>query len=140
MSSSKPREKRSKSIASHRGKRHWPPVKTFGFAVLALALIGVGLLYFLLQLPLLISWLMTTNVIAFLLYTFDKWQAQGDRLRVPEIVLHGLVLVGGCVGAMLAMTIYHHKTRKASFQRVYWSIVGLQLIALSAYIAWIVLR
>lgn len=62
--------------------------------------------------------LMGWNVATFLLYGFDKWQAGGKRLRVPEMLFYTVMFLGGSVGTLLGMQVFHHKTRKTSFQLV----------------------
>ena len=66
------------------------------------------------QWNLIISW----NVATFLLYGFDKWQAGGKRLRVPEIIFYFVTFLGGSVGTLFGLHVFHHKTRKTSFQIV----------------------
>ncbi len=54
------------------------------------------------------------NAVGFVLFVFDKLQARAGRARIPELVLHAVMLVapaGGCLGRRLAS----HKTRHASF-------------------------
>ena len=58
------------------------------------------------------------NLATFLLYGFDKWQAGGKRLRVPEIIFYTVTFLGGSIGTLLGMQVFHHKTRKTSFQLV----------------------
>lgn len=80
-----------------------------------------------------VSWLVAVNVVALLVYGFDKLQAQGQRVRVPENVLHGLVLVGGWGGGLAGMVLFRHKISKGSFQRVFWAIVILEIAAICAW-------
>jgi uncharacterized membrane protein YsdA (DUF1294 family) len=63
------------------------------------------------------------SVLAFLLYWSDKRKARADHWRTPENVLHALELAGGWPGALLAQQVFRHKTRKMSFQLVFWIIV-----------------
>lgn len=77
------------------------------------------------------AWFIAVNGIALGYYGFDKMQAQRDGRRVPEIVLHGLVVAGGGPGAFLAMRWFRHKTVKGRFRLVFWLIVLTQA-ALSA--------
>jgi len=58
------------------------------------------------------------NIATFLLYGFDKWQAGGKRLRVPEIIFYTVTFLGGSVGTLLGMRVFRHKTNKPSFQLV----------------------
>ena len=63
-------------------------------------------------------------------------RAQGDGLRVPEKILLGLVLIGGSVGGYAGMRLFHHKTSKGSFRRVFWAIVVLEIAAVIAWFVW----
>src|SRR5215216_3088189 len=60
-------------------------------------------------------WLLAINVVAFGYYAFDKARSKVSRTRVPEVVLHGLALAGGTLGAYLGMRLFRHKTIKGSF-------------------------
>lgn len=57
------------------------------------------------------------------LYWSDKHKARADSWRTPENVLHAVELAGGWPGALLAQQAFRHKTRKVSFQLVFWLIV-----------------
>ncbi|MET0847664.1 MAG: DUF1294 domain-containing protein [Pseudomonas sp.] len=63
------------------------------------------------------------SVLAFFLYWSDKRKARADSWRTPENVLHAVELAGGWPGALLAQQVFRHKTRKVSFQLVFWIIV-----------------
>jgi uncharacterized membrane protein YsdA (DUF1294 family) len=65
------------------------------------------------------------SVLAFFLYWSDKRKARADAWRTPENVLHALELAGGWPGALLAQQLFRHKTRKVSFQLLFWLIVLL---------------
>jgi uncharacterized membrane protein YsdA (DUF1294 family) len=60
-------------------------------------------------------WLVALSVITFLLYGYDKGQAKLGGLRVPEIVLHVLALLGGFPGGWLGRAVFRHKIRKPVF-------------------------
>ncbi|MEH6349243.1 DUF1294 domain-containing protein [Pseudomonas sp. 3JA] len=68
------------------------------------------------------------SVVAFLLYWSDKRKARADTWRTPENVLHAVELAGGWPGALLAQQLFRHKTRKVSFQVVFWFIVLLHQV------------
>jgi uncharacterized membrane protein YsdA (DUF1294 family) len=68
------------------------------------------------------------SVLAFLLYWSDKRKARADNWRTPENVLHALEFAGGWPGALLAQQMFRHKTRKFSFQLVFWLIVLLHQV------------
>jgi len=63
------------------------------------------------------------SFVSFLQYWIDKRSAQGGRSRVPENWLHLVELAGGWPGALLAQQAFRHKTRKVSYQVVFWLIV-----------------
>ncbi len=62
-----------------------------------------------------IIWLTIINIITFLIYGYDKFQAKRGGWRVPEKVLHGLALAGGFIGGWIGRAVFHHKTRKPIF-------------------------
>lgn len=65
------------------------------------------------------------SVVAFALYGYDKKQARHSGQRTPEKLLHGIELLGGWPGALLAQQVFRHKTRKLSYQLLFWLIVLL---------------
>lgn len=68
------------------------------------------------------------SVVTFFLYWSDKRKAQSDNWRTPENVLHALELAGGWPGALIAQQVFRHKTRKVSYQLVFWLIVLLHQV------------
>jgi uncharacterized membrane protein YsdA (DUF1294 family) len=67
------------------------------------------------------------SVVAFLVYGFDKRRARKGGRRVPERTLHLVELCGGWPGAFAAQRVFRHKTRKRSFQLLFWAIVLLHV-------------
>ena len=55
------------------------------------------------------------NLVSFLLFGLDKWEAMHGRWRIPESTLLLSAALGGSTGAFLGMKMFHHKTRKAKF-------------------------
>ncbi len=72
---------------------------------------------------------------ALIAYAVDKSAARRGARRVPEATLHALALIGGWPGALIAQRLYHHKSRKASFQIGFWTTVAVNCAA-----AWWLLR
>jgi len=68
------------------------------------------------------------SVLAFFLYWSDKRKARDNAWRTPENVLHAVELAGGWPGALLAQQVFRHKTRKVSFQLLFWLIVLLHQV------------
>lgn len=63
----------------------------------------------------LIYYIIVINVVSFLVYGLDKWKAKTGRWRIPERTLLILALIGGSAGALAAMLLFRHKTKKIKF-------------------------
>lgn len=83
---------------------------------------------------LLVIYLVLINLITFFFFALDKYKASGEFRRTPEKTLWLLSLIGGSVGAVAAMYLFRHKTKKHSFQAVFLIIILLQ-IALVVFLA-----
>lgn len=70
------------------------------------------------------------SVVALLAYALDKSAARSDGWRTQESTLHMLGLIGGWPGALVAQRLLRHKSRKQSFQVVFWATVALNCAAL----------
>lgn len=67
-------------------------------------------------------YLIIINLLSLFLMTEDKRRARRHLWRIPERTLFAAALVGGSVGALLGMYLFHHKTRHWYF------VVGMPLI------------
>ena len=72
------------------------------------------------------AYLVSINVVTFLLYGHDKRQSLNNKARVPELTLHILALLGGTPGAFLGQFFFRHKTKKLRFRIVFLTIVLIQ--------------
>ena len=68
------------------------------------------------------------SLIAYCLYWSDKRKAQTNSWRTPENILHAVELAGGWPGALIAQQVFRHKTRKVSYQVLFWVIVLLHQV------------
>ena len=68
-----------------------------------------------------------TSLISLTAYGCDKSYAEKGTWRIPESTLHFFALIGGWPGGLVAQRLFRHKTRKLSFQLVFWLIVLLHL-------------
>ena len=73
-------------------------------------------------------YLLIVNVATIAVYGADKRRAKQGRWRVPEKTLFLLAIVGGSVGALLGMRVWHHKTLHKSFRFGIPAILILQLV------------
>ena len=60
--------------------------------------------------------LMLMNLMTFAIYGADKWKARHGRWRISEKTLLLLAVLGGSLGALLGMYVFHHKTRHWYFR------------------------
>lgn len=81
-------------------------------------------------------WLIVINIITFAVFGIDKKKAIDGKFRIKEFTLFVLSLLGGSLGGLIAMHIFHHKTRKWYFKFG----IPLILIAWVAMIAWLVYK
>lgn len=70
------------------------------------------------------------NAVAIAAYGWDKLCAIRKWWRVPELTLLGLVAIGGSVGALVAMKLFHHKTLHLKFKYGVPLILALQVAGL----------
>jgi uncharacterized membrane protein YsdA (DUF1294 family) len=103
------------------------PFTIYGITALILIILFI-ILFSYIGLPIIISYLISINLVTFLFYGFDKLIAGSATVRIPELVLHSLALCGGSPAGLLAQKLFRHKTIKTSFQIIYWFIVILQII------------
>jgi len=71
------------------------------------------------------------SVVAYLSYRADKSAATRGAWRISESTLQIVSLLGGWSGGLLAQRMYRHKTRKQSFQAVFWATVVINCAALA---------
>lgn len=70
------------------------------------------------------------NIITFLVFGYDKWQAKNNKKRVSEFHLLLLTAIGGTIGGLLGMNFFKHKTNKFSFILSFYTIMILQIVLL----------
>lgn len=85
---------------------------------------------------LLAAWLLVINLATFAVYGADKRRARRGAWRVPERTLLLLPLLGGSIGALLGMRVFHHKTKHWYFV---WGVPAI-LLAQLALAAWLLYR
>ena len=67
------------------------------------------------------------NLATLAIYGFDKWRSRREGARrVPERTLLWFLFATGWIGCWIAMSLFRHKTVKASFRRwaILWTIVN----------------
>lgn len=64
----------------------------------------------------LLTYFCIINVIGFVLMGIDKRKARLSAFRVPELTLFTIAVIGGSLGSLLGMYLFHHKTRVKAFK------------------------
>ena len=107
------------------------PASLFAVAFVAAVatLAAAGKLHWLVPMAYVVASLLT-----FCVYALDKSAAMNRRWRTSEDALQMLSLAGGWPGAVVAQRLFHHKSKKVSFQMTFWFIVFLHLAAVVALV------
>lgn len=80
-------------------------------------------------------YLLLINGVGFLLMGIDKRRAKRGAWRISEKSLFLTPLLGGTVGAILGMRVFHHKTKHWYFRYGLPALLALQL-ALAGWLYW----
>ena len=82
-----------------------------------------------------IIYLIAINLFAFILFGVDKRKAQNNAWRISEKGLFLSAILGGSIGAILGMHVFHHKTKHWYF------LYGLPLIlVIQIVLVWVIWR
>jgi len=68
------------------------------------------------------------------MYGIDKWKAKRSKWRVREAALLGLAILGGSIGTLLGMKVWHHKTMHKKFKYGIPVILIVQIVLIFAII------
>ena len=82
-------------------------------------------------------YLAAINVITFIMFGADKARAAKGRWRISESALILEALLGGSIGALAGMRIFHHKTKHRKFTIGIPVILALQIILMVIYYPYI---
>lgn len=72
----------------------------------------------------LILYLQIINLVTLIAFALDKIAAIEHKSRIRIVTLLGMAFIGGSIGALIAMYVFHHKTKQDYFS------VGVPLIML----------
>jgi uncharacterized membrane protein YsdA (DUF1294 family) len=78
-----------------------------------------------------IVYLILINLFSFILFYVDKQKSIKGKWRIKESTLHAAGLMGGIIGSIAAMILFHHKTKKPKFIAI--TIIALLFNAFLAY-------
>lgn len=83
--------------------------------------------------------IISINITTFIAYWLDKRAAQKRAWRVSEKNLHMLEFMGGWIGAYIAQKVFHHKSSKKSYQRMYKVMIVMEFAAIFAILKFLAL-
>ncbi|WP_426777700.1 DUF1294 domain-containing protein [Lusitaniella coriacea] len=122
--------------ASLNGNTKPRTANTFKFPIIEvllsiLPLFGVVHFAWTIRNPLPLIFYPVMSVLTYALYADDKSRAKRQTWRTSEQTLHLCELAGGWLGGFIAQRTLRHKSKKQSYQLVFWAIVTTH------YIAWL---
>lgn len=83
---------------------------------------------------LIVIYIIAVNIISFIVMGMDKRRAQKRVWRIPESTLFVLAIIGGSIGSILGMHLFHHKTRHWYFLYGMPAILIVQILLVVALI------
>ena len=86
---------------------------------------------------LLLYYFVCVNVLTFLVYGIDKWQARQGKWRISEATLLLFAVIGGSIGAWLGMRVWRHKTMHKKFKYGIPAILMIHIIIIGYLSEWI---
>ena len=92
------------------------------FLVAVAVTVGVGII----PVQVLLVYL-AASALTFFIYAWDKSAARAGTWRTKESSLHGLSLLGGWPGALIAQQVLRHKSKKEEFRFVFWLTVVINV-------------
>ena len=78
-------------------------------------------------------YLLAINIASFFLYGIDKYKAKKGKWRISEATLLTMAAIGGSIGALAGMRLWHHKTMHKKFKYGIPIIIIIQ-VALAVYL------
>ena len=80
-----------------------------------------------------LGYLLAVNITSFFLYGIDKYKAKKGKWRISEATLLTMAAIGGSIGALAGMRLWHHKTMHKKFKYGIPVIIIFQ-VALAVYL------
>ncbi len=117
--------KRSSDRKEKRGSHR----STFPALFLTLFLLTLAISVLIFNLPIWIpTFYLVVSLLTFVVYFFDKLAAKKGGWRTPEKTLHLLALTCGWPGAVIAQQLLRHKSKKHSFQVLFWITIVINVL------------
>ena len=82
------------------------------------------------MIPIFLLYLVFINLLAAVIFIWDKRKARKDRQRISEKTLHGLEFLGGVFAIIFCMYFFYHKNKKASYYLISYIFLFLWIACL----------
>lgn len=82
----------------------------------------------------LLYYLITVNLIGFVLMGIDKWKSRTGFWRISENTLMLTALIGGSLGVYSGLNTFHHKTKHFKFKVIVPVILLIQTMIIGWFI------
>ena len=82
----------------------------------------------------LIGYVVAVNLVGFAAMGIDKFKAKNHAWRIPEATLFFIAIIGGSIGSIAGMRVFHHKTKHKSFVFGMPAILFLQILLVAVLI------
>lgn len=82
----------------------------------------------------LIYYLIGINILSFICYGIDKKMAIAKKWRISERTFFYISFLGGCLGSLIGMIVFRHKTKKTKFY--IWHIIMIIMWGYLFYKYW----
>ncbi|MCM1414657.1 MAG: DUF1294 domain-containing protein [bacterium] len=83
---------------------------------------------------LILSYVAIVNLVSFAMMGIDKRKAKKRAFRIPEATLFVLAVIGGSLGSVIGMHLFHHKTRHWYFLYGMPVILVIQILLILALV------
>ena len=81
-------------------------------------------------------YLIAINLAAFLVMGADKRRARKERWRISEKALFLAPVLGGALGGLLGMRVFHHKTKHWYFRWGFSTLLAIWAVLLALLVWW----
>ena len=81
-----------------------------------------------------VLYLLVVNLVGFAAMGIDKFKAKNHAWRIPEATLFFIAIIGGSIGSIAGMRVFHHKTKHKSFVFGMPAILFLQILLVAVLI------
>ncbi len=81
-----------------------------------------------------VLYLLAVNLVGFAAMGIDKFKAKNHAWRIPEATLFFIAIIGGSIGSIAGMRVFHHKTKHKSFVFGMPAILFLQILLVAVLI------